>query len=65
MCGQKAHLYRRADGTIILKMQDEETTQEFGCLQEAISAALKAKKETNLHIIAYDGEGKFMFEALV
>jgi hypothetical protein len=63
--GQKAHLYRHEDGKIILKMQDEETTQEYGCLEEAISAALKAKTGTNLHIIAYDGEGKFMFEALV
>jgi hypothetical protein len=63
--GQKAHLYRDADGKIILKMQDEETTREFCCLEEAIAAALENKTGPNLHLIAYDREGKFMFEALV
>jgi hypothetical protein len=63
--GKKVHLYRHEDGMIILKMQDEETTQEFRCLEEAIAAAMRAKAGMNLHIIAYDREGKFMFEALV
>jgi hypothetical protein len=63
--GQKAHLYRKSDGKVILKWQDDETTREFGCVEEAVAAALNLKSAAHLQVIAYDHEGKIMFEAIV